>query len=86
MAEPMRLHARSGLLVAGMLSRPVNAHRAPGQQVLRAIRYWWKQQHTSRIEDEVVERGGSRVSVRVVLCLVLPIVSVFSLLVSSVSY
>jgi hypothetical protein len=81
MANPMRLHTRSGLWVGGMLARPVNAERTAGQRVLRAIRYWWKRQQTSRIEDEVIDRAGSRLSVRVVLCLVLPVVGVLALLV-----
>ena len=81
MAESMRLHTRSGLLVGGMLARPVNADRTTRQRVLRAIRYWWKQQQTSRIEDEVIDRAGNRLSVRIVLCLVLPVVAVLALLV-----
>jgi diguanylate cyclase (GGDEF)-like protein len=80
-AEPMRLHSGSGLMVGGMLALPLNSSRPRGQRLLRALRYWWKQQHAFHIEDEVVTGGRSRVSIRLVLPVVSPVLAVLAVLV-----
>lgn len=81
MAEPMWLHSGSGLMVSGTLARSFNSERPAGQRLIRAIRYWWQQQRVSHIEDNADESERSRVSVRVVLPLVFPVLTVLALLV-----
>ena len=68
-------------MVEGMLARPFNSSRPGGQRLLRALRYWWKQQHVFHLEDEVVTGGRSRVSLKVVLPLVFPVLAVLAVLV-----
>ena len=82
MAESMRLHAESGLMVSGALGRSFNADRTTGQRLVRAVRYWWKAQSALHIEDEVGDGGGNRITLRVVLALVVPVLALLALLVS----
>lgn len=80
MVEVVRLDSRSKLDGSGRLAAPRDSARSRPDRLYRAARRWWKLQNTRQIEDEVVESGG-RISIRLVLPVVFPVLLVLSLLV-----